>query len=67
MVKTSPSRAGDAGSTPGQGAKIPHASRPKNQNIRQKQSCNKLNKDFKNGPHQKKSSKKKKEISYSCS
>ena len=39
---------------PGQGAKIPHASRPKNQNIKQKQYCNKFNKDFKNGPQPKK-------------
>ena len=31
MVKTSPSNAGSAGSIPGWGAKIPHASRPKNQ------------------------------------
>ena len=29
MVKTSPSTAGSASSTPGQRAKIPHASRPK--------------------------------------
>ena len=42
------------GSIPGQGAKIPHASQPKNQNIKQKQYCNKFNKDLKNGPHQKK-------------
>ena len=41
------------GSIPGQGAKIPHALRPKSQNIEQKQYCNKFNKDFKNGPHQK--------------
>ena len=26
---------------------------PKTQNIKQKQYCNKFNKDFKNGPHQK--------------
>ena len=38
-------------SIPGQGVKIPHASRPKNQNIKQKQYCNRFNKDFKNGPH----------------
>ena len=50
-VKTSPSNAGGAGSIPGQGAKIPHASGPKNQNIKLKQYCNKFNKDFKNGPH----------------
>ena len=54
VVNTSPSSAGGSGSIPGQGAKIPHASRPKNQNIKQKQYCNKYNKDFKNGPHQKK-------------
>ena len=32
VVKTSPSNAGGAGSIPGQGAKIPHALRPENQN-----------------------------------
>ena len=42
-----PSNAGGAGSIPGRGAKIPHASQPKNQNIKQKQYCNKFNKDFK--------------------
>ena len=31
---------------PGWGAKIPHASGPKSQNIKQKQYCNKLNKDL---------------------
>ena len=46
VVKTSPSNAGVVGSIPGWGAKIPHASRPKNQNIKQKQYCNKFNKDF---------------------
>ena len=51
--------AGGTGSIPGQGAKIPHASGPKNQNIKQKQYYNKFNKDFKNGPHQKKKLKKK--------
>ena len=35
MVKTSLSSAGDAGSIPGLGAKIPHALQPKNQNIKQ--------------------------------
>ena len=45
---------GGAGSIPGQGAKIPHTVGPKNQNIKQKQYCNKFNKDFKNGPCQKK-------------
>ena len=64
MVKTSPSNAGGAGSTPGWGTKIPYASRSKNQNIKQKQYCNKLNKDFKSGPHKKKSEKKKKPIEF---
>ena len=32
VVKTSPSNAGDVGSIPGWGPKIPHASPPKNQN-----------------------------------
>ena len=53
VVKTSPSNAGGAGLLPGWGAKIPHALGAKNQNIKQKQYCNKFNKDFKNGPHQK--------------
>ena len=51
VVKTSPSNAGSEGSIPIQGAKILHDLWPKNQNIKQKQCCNKLNKDFKNGPH----------------
>ena len=46
VVKTSPSNAGGAGSIPGQGAKIPHASWPKNRNIEQKQCCNKFNREF---------------------
>ena len=45
VVKTSPSNAGGAGSIPGRGAKIPHASQ-KNQTIKQKQYWNKFNKDF---------------------
>ena len=56
VVKTSPPNAGSASSIPGRGAKIPHASWPKN--IKQKQYCNKFNKDFKNGPHKKKNLKK---------
>ena len=47
MVKPTPSNAGGAGLIPGREAEIPHASRPKNQNIKQKQYCNKFNKDFK--------------------
>ena len=42
------------------GSKIPHASQPKYQNREQKQYCNEFNKDFINGPHRKKPSKKKK-------
>ena len=53
VVKTSPSNAGSAGLIPGRGAKIPHALRPENQNIKQMQYGNKFNKDFTNGPHQK--------------
>jgi len=34
----------------------------KNQNIKQKQYCNTFNKDFKNGPHQKKKSNLKKKL-----
>ena len=34
VVKTSPSNAGDVGLIPGQGAEIPNAWRPKNQNIK---------------------------------
>ena len=37
---------------PGWGAKTPQALWPKNQNIKQKQGCDKFNKDFKkNDPH----------------
>ena len=53
MVKISPSNAGGAGSIPGQGAKISHASAPKKQNIKQKKYGNKFKKVFKKGPHQK--------------
>ena len=52
MVKTLPSDAEGVGLIPGWGAEIPHALGPKNQNIKQKQYCNKFNKNFKNGPHQ---------------
>ena len=54
MVTILPSNAGSAGSIPVRGDKIPCASQPKTQNIKQKQYCNKLNKDFKNGPQLKK-------------
>ena len=39
------------GLIPGWGAKISHASWSENQNVIQKQYCNKFNKGFKNGPH----------------
>ena len=48
VVQTWPSNVGDTGSIPTLGATMPHASWPKNQNIKQKQYCNKVNKDFKN-------------------
>ena len=54
VFETSPSNAGGAGSIPSQGTKAPHASGPTSQHIKQNQNCNKLNKDFLNGPHQKK-------------
>ena len=56
MVKTLPSNARVSGSVPDQGTKISCASWPKIQIIKQKQYCNKFNKDFKNGPHQKRKS-----------
>ena len=59
VVKTSPSSAESGGSIPGHVTKIPHASGPKTK-TKQKQHSNKFNKNFKNGPHQKKSFKKKK-------
>ena len=69
MVKTLPSNAGGAGSIPGWGAKIPHALWPKNQNIKQKQYCNKFNKDLKKMVHIKKKKLKKKcylAVGYNC-
>ena len=47
------------GSIPGQEAQIPHAWRPRNQNIKQKHYYRKFKKDFQNGPHQKNLKKKK--------
>ena len=54
VVKTSPSSAESQGSIPGHATKIPHASRPKTK-TKQKQHSNKFNKNFQNGPQQKKS------------
>ena len=45
--------AADMNSITGQGVNIPCASRLRNQSIKQKQHCNKCNKDIKRGPHQK--------------
>ena len=59
VVKTPPSNARGAGSIPGWRAQIPHASGLKIQNIKQKQYCNKFNKDFKNGQLKKNSLNKK--------
>ena len=57
--KTSPSNAGGVGPIPGWGVKIPHALGLKDQNIKQKQYCNKFNKKavdlFKKKVHNKKS------------
>ena len=53
VVETVPSNTGFVSSDSGGRAKIPQASRPKAQNTKQKQYCNKLNKDFKSGPYKK--------------
>ena len=47
VLKTPPFNAGVGGSIPGQGAKISHATWPQNQNVKQKQYCNKVNTDRK--------------------
>ena len=52
------SNARGAGLIPGRATKIPHDLQPKKPKQKQKQYCSKFNKDFKNGPHQKKSLKK---------
>ena len=58
MVEISPSNAGGVGSIPGQGARIPHASWPKNEGIKQKQYITNSIKTLKM-PHIKKKSLKK--------
>ena len=52
------------GLIPGQGTKIPHVSEPKNQNIKQRQYCNKFNRCFQKMVHIKKKKilKKKKQL-----
>ena len=58
MVKALPSNTGAAGSIPGWEANIPHAlwsQNEKKKQTNQRQYCNKFNKDFKNGPHEKNS------------
>jgi len=59
VVKTLPPNTGGTSLIPDWGTKISDALWSKKQNIKQKQYCNKFNKDFLNGPH-KKSKKKKK-------
>ena len=54
VVRISPSNAGGAGLIPGEELRFSHALQLKNQNLKQKQYCNKFNKDFKNHPHFKK-------------
>ena len=56
MIKTVASNAGGEGSIRAQGAKISRVLWPKKtHNIKQKQYCNKFNKNLKNDPHPKKS------------
>ena len=57
VVKTLPSKTGGAGKMHGQGGGIPHASWPKKPKCKAEY-CNKFNKSFLNGPHQKKLKKK---------
>ena len=65
-VRSLPSNAGAVGSIPLQGTKILHASRSENQNIKQKEYCNKFNKDFENGSHKKKHTHTKKQSEGGC-
>ena len=46
VIRTSSSNAQDVGLIPVWEARNSHASQPKKQNIKQKQNCNKFNKDF---------------------
>ena len=66
VVKTLPSNTGGAGKIHGQGGKIPHVSWPKKPKFKAEY-CNKFNKSFLNGPHQKNWKKKKRErINHWC-
>ena len=51
VVKFSPSNTGDVSSIPGREAKIPHVLGPKKRKMKQKQYCNKFNKDLKKIVH----------------
>ena len=51
VVKLSPSNAGGGSSIPGREAKIPHVLGPKKGKMKQKQYCNKFNKDLKKIVH----------------
>ena len=54
VVKTLPPKADGEGLIPGRRAKLPHATQPRNKNIKQKQYCNKFNEDLKKkGTHKK--------------
>ena len=53
VVKNSPSNSGGAGLTLGLG--VPQGQKKNQKNIKQKECCNKFNKNFKNEPHQIKS------------
>ena len=58
VVKNPPANAGDMGSSPGPGrSHMPCGQKPKHKT---EQYCNKFNKDFKNGLHQRNLKKKKK-------
>ena len=54
MVNTSPSNAGGTDWIPSWGAKITHAMLPEKSECKTEAICNKFNKNFKNGSHQKK-------------
>ena len=57
MVKTLPPKCRRCKCDPCQGAETLPTLWPENQNMKQEEYCNKFNKDFKNGPHQKKKKK----------